>query len=302
MQEPLIGWTIAALARLPISLRVRLGRALGVVFSLLPTRERRVAEAQIRRFLPDAPSPGAVVRAVYANLGETIAESLDLEPILRRATTHISSTPLAELEEARAAGRPLMVLAAHIGNWDLLAAFFVRSGFRVVTIGRPARNPALQSALGALRARYGIETIWRTDRGASRKIIRELRAHRLIAALLDQDIETRHEFIPFFGQPAATPSGLVELGCRLRAAFFVTTLVRTGTLSYRVDLTRLDDSSSPTEILHQYHRRIEAVIREYPGQWVWIHKRWRTRPDGQRAGTAAYLEELRQPLRSSSSS
>jgi len=280
---------IKGIGALPIGWRASGGAALGRLFALFPTRDRKICKAQLRTFLgPDATKflPG-----VYAQLGKSIAESLNLKPLLARPEL------FQFLEEDRAkelmnSGRPLICLTGHIGNWDLFGALMNARGFPVTAIGREARNKTLQTVLAALRDSYGIQTIWRTGSAqGARDILRALKGGRWVAALIDQDTRVAGAFVPFFGIPAVTPSSLIDLALRQKAHIVSAFLVREGLGGY-VAYRELPSSGTPEETLAAYHLHLEEVIRRNPEQWVWIHKRWRTLANGERLSSREYLKIL----------
>ncbi len=120
-----------------------------------------------------------------------------------------------------------------------------------------------------------------------------------MAALIDQDTRVDSVFVPFLGTPAKTPSALVDLGKRYNARFVSAFIIRTKGTHFEIHTEELDSSKSTEEILAEYHRNLERLIRERPDQWVWIHKRWRSDPSGTTLGTRDYLKKLEGTITSS---
>ena len=284
---------VTIIAVLPIAVRSAAGWALGYLVGCVPFRDQRVARAQVSTFL-QATRPDVVVRRCFANAGATLLESLHLQPILRAHQRRISCASWRKIEEWTAADRPIVALTGHTGNWDLLAAYMIHRGIPITTIGREARNPAGQHILAKMRQGYGIETIWRSDRRAVKRLMECLKERRVVAALIDQDTRVDSRFTPFFGFPAKTPVSLISLGKRARARFVSAFLFRVGFMRYEVFTEEFPDDLSEDEILTMYNARLEALIRRFPGQWVWFHKRWRSRPDGTVLSTRQYLASMSQ--------
>jgi len=282
---------VSSIAILPITVRSAVGWALGYIVGCIPFRDQRVARAQVAAFLQSA-RPGAVVRRCFANAGATLLESLHLQPILRAHQKRISCASWREIEAWTAADRPIVALTGHTGNWDLLAAYMIHRGIPLTTIGREARNPAGQHILAKIRQGYGIETLWRSDRRAVKRLMECLKERRVVAALIDQDTRVDSRYVPFFGSPAKTPSSLISLGNRARARFVSAFLFRVGFMRYEVFAEEFPDNLSEGEILTMYNARLEALIRRFPDQWVWFHKRWRSRPDGTVLSTRQYLSSI----------
>ena len=268
-----------------------LGYLIGGILSLAPSRERTIAALQIKRFLPKTIEPPSLW-SVYGSFGATFAEVINLTPLLYDLT-QVECENLTLLDSLIAERKPIVALTGHVGNWDFLAAFVIQRGGKLVTVGRKARNPKFQDLLTKIRSRYGIETIWRSDRGGARKLVQALRNSFVVAALIDQDTEVRSRFIPFFSCPANTPDSLVEMARRNNAALVTAFVARVGWGKFRIIIEEIPESASPDEALTIYSQRLEAVIKSYPEQWVWVHKRWRTRPEGEKLNSNDYIKFLR---------
>ncbi|NDC36612.1 MAG: hypothetical protein EBZ48_01015 [Proteobacteria bacterium] len=280
------------LGAIPIGIRRRIGRALGQLFALLPTHEREIAKLQLRAFLP-AVDQEKIVPKMFAALGETIFEGLNLNPIIANHPRTIRCCQPELFEWAISQGRPILGLTAHTGNWELFAAYLHARGARSVAIGRPARSKTLHQALAHLRDRAGIRVLWREGRGGMREIFDAFQQGYIVGALIDQDTRVRSIPVPFFGSPAQTPLTLIEVAQRYKALFFSAFIIREPHGTYSLHIKKLDENSSAEEILTSYHQALEEVVRANPEQWVWFHKRWRTLPSGQRRSGTEYLDFLR---------
>jgi KDO2-lipid IV(A) lauroyltransferase len=283
---------------IPISARSALGGAIGNLVGRLPLREARIAALQLQAFLPEA-SSSRVAPKVFENVGRSMMESLNLHPLLKPPFTHISCPQWDTILKWTKDDRPIIALTAHTGNWDLLAAYTIARGIPLATVGKEARNPDVQVALRSMREAYGIDTIWRSDRSGIKRIIACFKERRVMAALIDQDTRVDSVFVPFLGTPAKTPSALVDLGKRFNARFVSAFIIRTKGTHFEIHTEELDSSKSTEEILAEYHRNLERLIRERPDQWVWIHKRWRSDPSGTTLGTKDYLKKLDRTIHSS---
>lgn len=293
--DPFSGRALLALLRvigvLPLSLRSVLGACIGYFFGLIPSRDRRFAALQLRAFLP-AHNATALLPRIFANTGRTMLESLNLKPLLRTGYPNIKCADWERVTTWLAEDRPLVTLTAHTGNWDLLAAYGISRGVALTTIGREARSPTGQVVLRALREAYGIETVWRSDRSGLKRLLACLKERRVIAALLDQDTRVDSISVPFFGTPAQTPSALIGLGQKFNARFVSAFIFRTSCFGFEIFIEELDSSSSAEQLLSEYNRRLETLIRRFPSQWVWFHKRWRTQPSGLKLSSREYAEWL----------
>lgn len=284
----------ACVGRLSLNIRILIGRFLGGLFSYLPTKDRAVAKAQIKAFLPKHLHPS--IRSVYAEVGQTILESFNLEPYLSKYRDHIAFDKRDIMLEWIADSRPLIAFPGHCSNWDLLAACLISKGIPITTTGRTAKAASFQEFLSKFRNNYGVKTIWRSGSGisneATKELIRDLKRKRVVATMLDQDTNVGSTFTNFFGSPASTPSSLVELGLRKNARFITSFIVRTGWSQYEIIIDEIPDGLSADQILNTYNIRLENIIKKFPAQWVWFHKRWRTLQNGNKLSTREYLQML----------
>ncbi len=186
-----------------------------------------------------------------------------------------------EVERARAAGRPVLILTGHCGNWELLAAILNARGLGMAVVARELDDAGLQATLLDLRARFGSRTIVRGTPGAARELLKTLRGGGALGMLIDQDTKVDGVFVDFFGRPAYTPVGAAELAARFGAAVLPTFIERLPDGTHRARIApALDLPEDPVAATQAMTRTIEAQIRRVPEQWVWLHRRWRRQPQG----------------------
>jgi KDO2-lipid IV(A) lauroyltransferase len=288
---PLLLTLVRWISLLPFGLRSTIGWSLGYFAGLLPLRERALTLLQLKVFMPEV-SAVRITPRVFANAGRTLMESLSLQPMIRHHQARIECDSWPTVQEWVKDDRPIITLTAHTGNWDLLAGYVIARGIPLTTIGREARNPSAQKVLRAIREGYGIETIWRSDRTGLKRLVQCLKERRVVAALIDQDTRVESIPVPFFGTPAKTPVSLISLGMKVNARFVSAFLFRTGWLRYKIFIQEIPSSGSEHEVLQTYHEHLENLIRQYPDQWVWFHKRWRSLPDGTTLSSREYRKLL----------
>jgi KDO2-lipid IV(A) lauroyltransferase len=180
-------------------------------------------------------------------------------------------------------GRAL-VLTAHLGNWEYLAAVHHLIGHPVAIVVRPLDSAALDLQAAAMRRKTGVEMI--DKRRALRPVLAALRRGRLVAILLDQNAGRREGvFVPFFGRPASTSRSLALLALRTRTPILPVFIRRTGVASHHVEFepplapaVSNDTEAAIVELTGRCTQVVEAAIRRTPEQWLWAHDRWRTRP------------------------
>jgi KDO2-lipid IV(A) lauroyltransferase len=205
----------------------------------------------------------------------------------RRCT--VTGDTAAEVADVRA-GRNAVVLCGHHGNWEFLGALARADGLPISAVARPIDNPHVNAWL---TERRGGPEILIYKRGAVRAVLDALRRGRWVAILGDQNAGRGGVFLPFFGVPASTfPLGS-SIAVREGVPVYFAVAVRRGRgFRYEVRLRRYDGSAhagaSPRErvrrLMEAYTAQLEAWVREFPDQYFWLHRRWRTRPSGEAPG------------------
>jgi KDO2-lipid IV(A) lauroyltransferase len=273
---------VARLDRLDWSDAQRFGRAVGATAWRLARRDRRRTLEHLAIAFPerDLAERSRLGRASFLHFGTMLGESLwlasrDAAELRRR----VELSGWDEVESARAARQPILILTGHCGNWELLAAALNARGLGMAVVARELDDPGLQGALLDLRARYGTRTIVRGSPGAARELLRTLRAGGALGMLIDQDTKVEGLWVDFFGRPAWTPSGAAEIALRFGAAVLPTFIERLADGSHRAAIgAALELPADPLAATQRMSEAIEAQIRRVPEQWVWMHRRWRRQP------------------------
>jgi len=272
------------LAWLPARLGLWIGRRLGdLAWAALPGRRTLTVDNLQRAFgaAHDAAELRRLGRRSFEHLGMNLVEGCVF--FFRPPAVMLSRVTLEgaeHLEAAAASGRGILLLTAHLGNWELLAASHALSGFALSVVVRPLDNAVLDRVVARFRRRCGVELI--AKRRALREVMDALRRRRMVGILLDQNA-ARSEgiFVPFFGVPASTSKALAVLALRARAPVTPVFICRDAKGRHTV---RVDPALPPpadgdvTAYTAAFNRAIETAIRRAPEQWFWMHARWRTRP------------------------
>ena len=278
---------LAVLGLLPLSWARALGRALGSAAFQLARGERRKALTSLQVAFPEMKDPERLelARRCFRSLG-TAAMEMTVAPRLRpdelARLVDFSGEALACVEQAHRRGKGVVCVSAHLGNWELHAWTFARL-FPLSAVGKENVDPRITSLIDRFRARGGVRNIWRGQPGAAVSILKALRRGELLAMLIDQDTNVQNVFVPFFGQPAATPRAAADLVLRTGASGVVTLVYRQADGTYRVIAEEVevphtgDPERDAVELTARFTERIEAAIRAHPEQWVWMHQRWKTK-------------------------
>ncbi len=275
------GWLLALL---PSAVGLAAGRRLGDLLWWALPRRRAVALDNLPRVFGGERPPAEIRRLgrrSFQHVGMNLVEACRY--FLRPTHVMISRVRVEGLQHFQAAaahGRGVLVLTAHFGNWELLAAAHGLTGVPLSIVMRPLDHPLLEDLAARFRRRSGAELI--VKRQAVREVLTALRRQRMVGILLDQNA-TRAEgvFVPFFGSPASTSKGLALLALRTGAPVVPIFLRREPNGRHCMDVSAALPPPADGEITtytSMFNRAIEAAIRRAPEQWLWMHDRWRTRP------------------------
>lgn len=281
----------AALKALPLERAVRLGARLADFAATVDRFNRPVAMRNLGIAFPDLDETARarILRASYRNWGRMAAEwlhSRDYRPDnIERFVTYDGIANLHVAEKA-SAGRGILALTGHFGNFELLSLAHALHGYRIAIIYRPLRNPLLDAAAVATRTRVGNIAIPR--KGAGREVFRLLRSGWQVAVPLDLDVR-RGVFVDFFSLKACTNEALARLAMMTGASVVPTFMIRQGTSARHhirvlpmIEIVKTRDrEESVRENTQRFTAVIESMIREHPDHWNWIHRRWKTRPPGE---------------------
>ena len=260
------------------------GRGFGRLGWALAQRDRKRALEHLGLAFPELPADARrrLARASFRHFGAMLLECLwmrEREPA--ELGRRVAIEGWREVETARDGARPVLILTGHCGNWELLAAALNARGLGMAVVARELEDPGLQRALLGLRARFGTRTIVRGTPGAARELLRTLRSGGALGMLIDQDTRVEGVWVPFFGRPAWTPVGAAEIARRLGAAVLPTFIERRPDGRHRAVVhPALELPADPVDATARMTACIEEQIRRVPEQWVWMHRRWRRRPEG----------------------
>ncbi|MCB9723856.1 MAG: hypothetical protein H6748_07420 [Spirochaetaceae bacterium] len=300
----------AILGRLPRSIAPALGAGIGRLWFALRAPRVSTVETQLARALPelDAARRREIARGVFVHLGRALVETLLLRGRHRQAL--LDAVEIEGLEHLRAAERAspsggVLVVTAHYGSWELAAAKIPSLGIPVAIVHRARASRVLDRVLRGLRTDAGADDA----AAASTRLIpmgpragfaaaRALAEGRKLLVLMDQNARREEGlFVDFFGRPACTRSGPLLLAAR-QGVPVVPAFVRRAPDGRRhrvrvgpalaLESTRADGGEPDDAMLRRDLQRltdeIERAIREDPSQWIWTHRRWRTRPRPDEAG------------------
>lgn len=290
--EYLIAATILRGATLlPRRLALRFGNGVSwLVWQLLP-RLRRYALINLRLAFPELSETARerIARGSYRSLGRLLAEISQFPRLNPRNIGElVVYDGLEHYLAALATGRGVIFLTGHIGAWELSVYAHSVHGYPSSFLARRIDNPLIERIAERYRTMYGNRSI--DKQHGVREVIRTLRSGGVVGILADlNSLRDEGVFCDFFGVPASTTIGVATLALRTEAVVlpgYLTWDESTGrhTLHFEPPVETIRTGHRETDVqtnTARYTKILEDIIRRYPDQWLWIHRRWRTRPVGE---------------------
>lgn len=281
----------SSLALLPRALAIRAGSALARSAYLVSGKLRRIGELNLAFAFPEM-SPRErklLLRDSMVNLGRHLGEFSRFSTITPEALREtIDCEGLDHLDAARARGRGVIMITGHLGAWEMASFALSAFGYPFDFLVRRIENPAIERLIENIRTRFGNRTI--DKRGAARSMLTTLRTGGMLGLLVDINVvRNKGIFVDFFGVPASTTFIAAKLALRTGAAVvpifapwedrrqrFVIHIGKPLTIERSGD-----EKEDIRQLTSSFTKIVEDNVRRYPDQWLWIHKRWRTRPVGE---------------------
>ena len=231
----------------------------------------------------------ATLRLVYRNIGWLLAEFCLMSGYTRKqASDFIAYDGLEHYLAARDRGKGVLVLTGHLGAWELSSFYHSLVGFPMGLVIRRLDNPLVDDFVNRIRCLHGNRVIHKDD--FARGLISAMRAGETVGILMDTNMTPpQGSFVPFFGVQACTASGMARVALKTDAAVVPGFLLwdeakSKYTLRFgpQIKLVRTGDSAA--DVLAntaEFAATTERYIRANPDQWLWLHRRWKTRPAGE---------------------
>lgn len=262
-----------------------LARFYAKVLDLAVPRLRRTARRNLELAYPDK-TPAereAVIDEVFRSIARLLYAFARFPQINRENISDwIRYEGLENYLEAKKTGRGILIATAHFGNWELSAFAHARMTEPMHVMIRPLDNPSVDRLVEQRRQLSGNQLISKRD--AARAVLRALQSNQAVGILIDQNTSADEGvFVDFFGIRACANTGFAKLAAHTGASVIPGFAVwneseRRYVLRFYPPVPMTGDAAQDTQNLHA---KLEEVIREHPGQWLWIHRRWKTRPSGE---------------------
>ena len=282
---------IKLLGLMPRSMSRAFAISLGRVVYLLHFRLREVGMRNLAMALPEKSEAerASILRGVFTSLGRQLAELCQFPRYTPQNIDEVVVYDgLENYEQAYARGKGVLFLTAHFGGWELSAFAHSLHGHWLHIVMRPMDNPYLDRMIEHYRTMHGNKTVAKDD--FVRGLLAAMKAGETVGILMDTNMTPpQGVFVDFFGIKACTASGLARIALRTDAAVLPGFTIWDEALGkYRlrfdpaVELIRTGDLEADIVANTQmFTKVIEDYVRKYPDQWLWVHRRWKTRPEGE---------------------
>jgi KDO2-lipid IV(A) lauroyltransferase len=187
------------------------------------------------------------------------------------------------IERGRALGKGFVLVAGHLGNWELSGAYLSAIGVPLAAVAKRQENPLVDAFVNRTRRRLGMVVVY--DEESVRKLPRLLRDGYALGLISDQSGLAAATHVPFFGRPARTPRGPAVFALRFGAPLVFAVAIRqpSGRFILHLEEVEVQHSGDLDADVEATTARFTAVlekwVRRYPGQYLWAHRRWKRQPD-----------------------
>lgn len=268
-----------------------IGAGIGRVAFVAMGRLRRVGMTNLALAFPERPIADRrrILRTMYRNLGWQLGEFCKMPHYSRQqADRFIRYEGLENYLEAERRGKGVLVLTGHLGAWELSSFYHSLAGHPMSMVIRRLDNPLVDRFVNRIRCLHGNHVLHKDD--FARGLIATMRRGETVGVLMDTNMTPpQGVFVEFFGHAACTASGVARVALRTGAAVVPGFLLweareRRYVLHFLPALQLVDTGNDDCDAVANtqlFTTALEDVVRRYPEQWLWVHRRWKTRPPGE---------------------
>ncbi|MBI2682116.1 MAG: lysophospholipid acyltransferase family protein [Acidobacteriales bacterium] len=283
---------LRTIGALPRRLAWALCMSLAMLVYALHGKLRRVGMRNLAIAFPEMSEKDRkkILRTVYLGLGRQMAEFCRFPRYTKENVREIAVYEGFEcLEEARKRGKGLLFLTGHFGGWEVGSFAHSLYGNPIKIVVRDLDNPLVDGMVKQYRTMHGNQTI--DNREFLRGLLSSMREGETVGILMDTNMTPpQGVFADFFGVPAATAAGMARVALKTDAAVIPAYTVWDPAIhKYKIcfepalHLIRTGDTDA--DVLANtalFNKALEKIVRKYPDQWLWVHRRWKTRPEGEK--------------------
>ena len=282
---------VHALGALPRGVARLSGAALGAVAWVAVPRLRQVGMRNLELAFPEWPEERreGVLQQLYRNLGWQMAEFCQMRKYTRASSAgFVRYEGLEHYLAARDRGRGVLIVTGHLGAWELSSFWHSLMGYPMAMVIRRLDNARVDALVNGIRCLHGNQVLHKDD--FARGLISSMRKGETVGILMDTNMTPpQGVFVPYFGRQACTASGLARVARKTGAAVLPGFLLweeaeRKYVLHFGPEIAVKTDGADEEDAVTNTARFtavIEDWVRRYPEQWLWVHRRWKTRPAGE---------------------
>lgn len=287
MQYRLLKITSWLVCLLPHRLLLWLGKIIGKLYYLIAAKQRDRARDQMMKSLGiTKEAADQLTKESFINIGRNFLEIMYMPNLTKENfTTYMEIDHIDRFKKALAEGHGVVILTAHVGNWEWLSAALTFSGIPLTAIVKRQPNDQHTLLLNEFREMVGVEVF---SRGTTELIgaAKALKKGKSLGFLADQDAGPSGAFIDFLGRTASTPLGPAVFAKRFKSPVIPAFIVRKPNGKHKVIIGEAlyyeahgDEEQDLYDLTVKMTRIVEQVIKENPTQWLWFQKRWNTTPE-----------------------
>ena len=287
--------------KLSISQLQKLGRGIGNFAYHVLRKDRGIVIKQLKLIFPELYDAKREqwTRECFRHFGQMLFEFLCLPQIINDQENMILVENEAALTNAVNAGKGVILLGMHMGNWELITAYAKRTGLFMTAATANFPDQRINQLMISQRKLENMEIMPRGTGMSSRKLFRCLKNKNILILIIDQDTNVPSTWVPFFGIPSKTPVGASVFALKTGASVVSYNVIREndGTFRLKFETLGIFGRNHPSmeqdvySVTRKINQHLEQRIRENPQQWAWFHRRWRHRPS---AEELKKMEELEQ--------
>jgi KDO2-lipid IV(A) lauroyltransferase len=252
---------------------------------------RTVGLRNLELAFPEKSSEGReqILRELYRNLGWLLAEFCQMPRYTQvNSQTFLRYDGLDHYLQAKAKGKGVLIVTGHLGAWELSSYYHSLMGYPMSMVIRRLDNARVDQLVNRIRCLHGNRVLHKDD--FARGLLAAMRQGETVGILMDTNMTPpQGVFVSFFGHPACTASGLARVALKTGAAVLPGFMLweereQKYVLHFgpEIEMTATgEDEKDAIENTARFTAAIESYIRRYPSQWLWVHRRWKTRPEGE---------------------
>jgi KDO2-lipid IV(A) lauroyltransferase len=288
-----------------MGLNMQTSKYIGTLFYRFDSQRRERALSNIRASFPDL-SEDCAVKLTKKSMEHMfqlfIAESVQMPSLITPSTVHkhVKFKGIDKIVDRLSHKQPTIFITGHCGNWELLGYVLSVLGYPIAALARPLDNPLINDWILGIREKYGLKIV--TKWGGVPVIQELIESNTSVGFIADQNAGDRGVFVPFFGRLASTYKSIGLIAMRYKIPIAAVHAKRVdGNFQYEVnvfDFIEPSDWESQSDPLYyitaRYNRAIEMMIRNAPEQYLWLHRRWKSRPSFELEGKQIPSKMIRQ--------